>query len=257
MSGLPGDDERVKAARSVLIDVLTILGAFKDKLVVVGGRVPELWFPGEGHIGSLDVDLALDPEAILNHVYETISRALTDNGYHQKEMSNCFIKRMIDDCEVKVDLLAGDQEDIDSGSHILLQGMQVWKARGISLALQFNHELEISGILPELARNTVRIRVPTIPAYLCIKGIALSERKKEKGAYDIYFCVANYPGGPGRLANDFGPLRGHSLVKEGLSAIGQKFLLSDRAGPPRSSLRRRAGMRQSRAVMPLSTSVHF
>ena len=44
--------------RSVLIDVLTILGKFRDNLVVVGGWVPELYFPNSGHIGSLDVDLA-------------------------------------------------------------------------------------------------------------------------------------------------------------------------------------------------------
>lgn len=50
----------VDACRSVLIEVLTILAKDLDKLVVVGGWVPELAFPERGHIGSLDVDLALD-----------------------------------------------------------------------------------------------------------------------------------------------------------------------------------------------------
>lgn len=75
--------ESADGARSVLIDVLTILGKFRDKLVVVGGWVPELYFPEKGHIGSLDVDLALDPETLPDHVYETISRELINNGYEK------------------------------------------------------------------------------------------------------------------------------------------------------------------------------
>lgn len=35
-------DPRVQASRSVLVEVMTILGAEIDKLVVVGGWVPEL-----------------------------------------------------------------------------------------------------------------------------------------------------------------------------------------------------------------------
>ena len=50
----------VTACRSVLIEVLTILAKDLDKVAVVGGWVPELVFPNKGHIGSLDVDLALD-----------------------------------------------------------------------------------------------------------------------------------------------------------------------------------------------------
>jgi hypothetical protein len=53
--------DEVTACRSVLIEVLTILGKAPDKLVVVGGWVFELTFPRKGHVGALDVDLALDP----------------------------------------------------------------------------------------------------------------------------------------------------------------------------------------------------
>jgi len=37
------------AARAVLIEVVNILGAFKDDLVIVGGWVPDLIFPGKNH----------------------------------------------------------------------------------------------------------------------------------------------------------------------------------------------------------------
>jgi hypothetical protein len=62
----------VDACRSVLVEVLTILAKDLDKLVVVGGWVPELAFPERGHIGSLDVDLALDATKLQPMAYESI-----------------------------------------------------------------------------------------------------------------------------------------------------------------------------------------
>ncbi|MBC7940562.1 MAG: hypothetical protein H7Z19_12495, partial [Chitinophagaceae bacterium] len=55
---IPSDDQ-AQASRAVLLDVLTILGLYLDGIVVIGGWVPELTFPGRGHVGSFDVDLAL------------------------------------------------------------------------------------------------------------------------------------------------------------------------------------------------------
>jgi len=55
-------DRQVEAARSVLIDVGQVLHSFRDAIVVVGGWVPDLLLPNAKpeHIGSIDVDLALD-----------------------------------------------------------------------------------------------------------------------------------------------------------------------------------------------------
>ena len=41
---------------------VAILAAFRDAMVVVGGWVPDLLFPAADprHVGSIDVDLALD-----------------------------------------------------------------------------------------------------------------------------------------------------------------------------------------------------
>lgn len=56
----PYSPDDVAACRSVLIEALTVLGKYRDRIAVVGGWVPELSIPGHGHMGSLDVDLALD-----------------------------------------------------------------------------------------------------------------------------------------------------------------------------------------------------
>lgn len=61
---LEGDytGRQVEAARRVLVDVGQVLASFRDAMVVIGGWVPDLLLPGAKpeHIGSIDVDMALD-----------------------------------------------------------------------------------------------------------------------------------------------------------------------------------------------------
>lgn len=61
----------VEAAKSVLIELMHILGEYRDDMVLVGGWIPDLLIPTslERHVGSIDVDVAL------NH------RDLTEAGY--------------------------------------------------------------------------------------------------------------------------------------------------------------------------------
>jgi hypothetical protein len=86
--------DEVTACRSVLIEVLTILGKDLDKRAVVGGWVPELPFPHKGHAGSLDVDLALDPRKLKPLAYESIRKKLVDSAYRQDpNVPNRFRRR--------------------------------------------------------------------------------------------------------------------------------------------------------------------
>jgi hypothetical protein len=64
------------ASRAVLIEVMNVLGVFRDKIVLIGGWVPDLLYPNSGHIGSLDVDLAVSQIAIGSNAYETILKRM-------------------------------------------------------------------------------------------------------------------------------------------------------------------------------------
>jgi hypothetical protein len=64
-----------------------------------------------------------------------------------------------------------------------------------------------------------------------MKGMALHDRLKEKDAWDIYFCLTNYPGGMDALAHEIAPHLGHGLVREGLLKIAEKFSSPDHVGP--------------------------
>jgi hypothetical protein len=223
----------VAACRSVLIEALTVLGKYRDRIAVVGGWVPELTIPEQGHMGSLDVDLALNADKFPPYVYETIRNDLLGAGYTTTNIPNRFEREVPGNpTPVRVDLLCGEYAgDNQDSTHEMIQGMAVWKARGLDLATWFNTKVRISGTLPDGGRNEVEATVPTIPAFLCMKGILLVDRKKEKDAYDIYFCVANSPGGLKVLSSEFQPMLSNKLVQEGLGNLRAKFSTIEDIGP--------------------------
>ena len=69
------------------------------------------------------------------------------------------------------------------------------KARGCDLAFDLFVEVPLAGELPGGGRDSVTIRVASIVPFFIMKGMALEDRLKEKDAWDIYYCVLNYPGG--------------------------------------------------------------
>ncbi|MBF8279488.1 MAG: hypothetical protein HW385_920, partial [candidate division NC10 bacterium] len=99
--------------------------------------------------------------------------------------------------------------------------------------LVFSEPVQVSleGELPGGGRDRVTFRVAGIVPWLIMKGMALAARLEEKDAYDIYYCVRFYPGGPTALAEAFRPHLGNTLVREGLEKIRTEFLSVDDAGP--------------------------
>ncbi len=81
------DDRTTHAVKSVLIEIGQILGSFQGKFAVVGGAVPWLLLDNEDmpHVGSLDVDLGLDAEALGDGEYANLVEALKGKGYEQRE----------------------------------------------------------------------------------------------------------------------------------------------------------------------------
>lgn len=64
-----------------------------------------------------------------------------------------------------------------------------------------------------------------------MKGIALYDRLKEKDAWDVYYCLRNYPGGLDSIIREFRDQVNHELVKEGLAKLADKFASIEHIGP--------------------------
>lgn len=227
----------VHAARSVLLELTHLLGAYHEDIVLVGGWVPELLLPSKEtpHVGSTDVDLALDHRRIKTEGYETILKLLNGRGYEQGEQPFIFFRKLKvegQNITVQVDLLAGEYAGAGKKHrHQKVQDVRARKARGCDLAFEHPVEIRIEGDLPDGGKDAVTVRVASIIPFIIMKGMALADRMKEKDAWDIYYCLKHYPGGLDPLVDAFKPFMSHGLVKEGLAKIAEKFASEKHIGP--------------------------
>lgn len=234
------DDRITEAVKSVLVEIGQILGSFRGKFVVIGGVVPSLLLDNEDmpHIGTVDVDLDLNPEALGGGEYAELVAALIEHGYIQDKRRAKFqlVRRVQPEdggtpISIVVDFLMPRDADIVRNRYPLIDGFAAQGASGAGLALQFFEMVDIGGLMPEGGINRVRIAVASIPAFLVMKGFALGNRLKTKDAYDIYYCVRNYPGGPHMLAKACRPLLEHEDGRNSYTTIGEKFETIDSFGP--------------------------
>lgn len=101
-SSIDYSEGQKRAAHRVLIELVNIFQEYEDEIRVVGGWVPDLMFPEEGHVGSVDVDI------MINHL------TLQDEGY--QNMSRILQKKWIQGASGKIFFL---YKDSDGGWNIL------------------------------------------------------------------------------------------------------------------------------------------
>lgn len=234
------DDRTTAAVKTVLIEIGQILGSFKGKFAIVGGAVPWLLLGNEDmpHVGTLDVDVGLDVEALGDGEYATLIDALRGHGYHQREELRRFqLVRQVPTqdggtlIDIIVDFLMPRDAEIVKNVPPLISDFAVQRADGADLAMRFYQFVAITGPMPAGGTNRVEIAVCSIPALLAMKGHAVEGRYKQKDAYDIYYCIRNYPGGPEALAEACRPLLEHASGAAGYGFIAGKFDTVDGFGP--------------------------
>lgn len=232
-----GKDE-VKACLSVMVELMTLLGKFREHIVLIGGWVPYFLLEEkrQQHTGSLDIDIALDFQEISDEAYRTILQLLKERGYEQGEQPFIFY-RTIKAKEgipvtVEIDLLAGEYGGTGKTHRTQkVQDVKARKARGCDLVFQHSLSITLCEKMPDGARNEVTIKVADVVPFLVMKGMALWERYKEKHAYDIYFTILHYAGGLWELVKAFEPFKSNCLVHEGLGKIRKRFIDVDAPGP--------------------------
>jgi hypothetical protein len=121
--------------------------------------------------------------------------------------------------------------DIIKNTPPLINDFAVQRADGADLAMRFYQLVAVAGPMPAGGTNRVEIAVCSIPALLAMKGHALAGRYKQKDAYDIYYCVRNYPGSIPALARECLPLLTHASGARGFRHIAEKFDNVEGYGP--------------------------
>lgn len=238
------DDRSTEAVKSVLLEIGQILGSYKGKFVVVGGLIPWLLQNDEEmpHVGSLDIDLGLDPSALADGEYASLIKLLKGQGYRQRNDLNPELKpfQLVRELpqedgsapiEVVVDFLMQRNVKVAKNDPPLLEDFRVQGVNGTDLAIRLAENFRLSGSMPGGGTNTVTISVCSIPAFLVMKGFAIQNRHKQKDAYDIYYVVRNYRAGIPALAEACRPVLNEPEGREGYGYIVGKFGAFDDYGP--------------------------
>lgn len=228
-----------------------MLRAYRESLVLVGGWVPYFLLeehrrPGDyfDHVGSIDIDLAIDPEKIGEAQYATIVELLREHGYESaldrlgKVIPNSFQRTIQSPTDnkpyaIRIDFLT-HEGDSRPGKHRNLpvqDELLARKTKGCEAALHHKTILKLSGVLPKGGEISVPIPMADVVGCLTMKGIVLGERYKEKDAYDIYAVVARYKGGPRDVAEALRPYLREPLVKDAVASIHDAFATRKAHGP--------------------------
>lgn len=234
------DDVGAQAVFSVLLEIGQVLGAYRDRFVVIGGSVPWLLFPDAvpAHVGTLDIDLSLDAQALGDGDYKNLVESLEAAGYQRaaEDMKWFQLRRIVEfkdhaPVAVIVDLLMPREAKFQRNKPPLLANFAVQKADGAGVAMQSFVRHKLDGTMPDGRRNSVELRVASIPALLVMKGYALAGRDKQKDAYDIYFSVREFDGGPEVLAGACRSLLDDPVAIAGFKHIAAKFSDEGAFGP--------------------------
>lgn len=227
---------QTEAARRVLVELVNLFDAYADEIRVVGGWVPDLMFPDEGHIGSVDVDILINHLTLKDAGYQTMAKILLNNGYREHpEKYFSFIKtiRIADvDFDVDVDILAGmygGTQKKKRSQHV--QGVKALKATGGNFAFEFEAQnVRVEAKRPDGALDVAHVKVIAVVPYLVMKVAAMG-RGKAKDAYDIYFLLKHYSGGVTAVSKLFDSVKNLKIIGEMKAKLADKFSSVNHAGP--------------------------
>jgi len=241
--------ELTTASFSALLELMTALRHYRDSLTLIGGWVPFLLIDEFGpreadfsHVGSIDIDLAVDPEKVGTGEYSEIVAIIATRGYQMRTSEGLPIPFSFQKVlkvnangpqyTIQVDFLTCKQ--IDTGRHRHRNVQPTLKARiaeGCDLAFSHNFKIRISGKLPGNGETDLEISILNISGCLGMKGIVLGERYKEKDAYDIFSVVSQCLEGPTDVAEQVQPEISNALIKRGIDVIRSKFRNQRAEGP--------------------------
>jgi len=234
---------------SHLLELMIALGSYREGLVLVGGWVPYLllkeYQPTAAdfkHVGSKDIDIAVNPKLIDEKGYASILELLKQRGYEQKlnaqgqPILHSFVKNVVGSKgpeQIQIDFLGPEYGGTQkSKRHQRIQDdFLVHKARGADVMFDHAIDITLEGKLPSGAEGRTNIKMANIVGIMTMKGIVVGSRYQQKDAYDIHSLVLHYKSGPFSVAEEISPFKEHGLVKEALNSIREKFRSREAEGP--------------------------
>lgn len=230
---------QVEAAHRVLIDIGQVLASFADCMVVIGGWVPDLLLPDaeEAHVGSIDVDFALNADRLHEGRYAELLKLLLDTKRYEQGgkpfqlATGVNLKDGEPPVQVEVEFLAPADAELKKNRSKLIAGFRVLQTEGCSEAFRAPVEQTLSGRNVRGAENTVRLLVASLADFLVLKAHAIGGRDKPKDSYDFCYTLENLPDGMEALARDWAARLAEKNVERAVGILREKFVSVESFGP--------------------------
>lgn len=239
-------EEIVTISKSAMLELWRGLHRYNKGMILIGGWVPYFLLEKYGgksyehdHVGSIDIDIALNESIISEEEYANIEQLVKQLGYEHKldknnnEVPFVFVKDFqTENNTVTIELDFLGTYYVNKGHrHQNISGLFARKCHGVDIVFDNYFKEVISGQFPKGGRTTETIRIANLVASLTMKGIVIGERYKEKDAYDIYYLVTHYKNGPIDVANEINTHLPNSLINEALTTIKKDFASRESTGP--------------------------
>lgn len=229
MSSRHANSGLIAANRAALREIAEILEIY-PRAVIVGGSVPYLLIPQEAepHEGTVDIDIVLDINQPGADDELTLHEILERRLFVQDPKKPFRYLKGIDNHQVLIELLAGGTPPPNGHRYIGTEDVHVTVIPGMEVALENPREVHLSD------GSNLTILVASLPAFLSMKAVALSRREELKGtkdAYDIIYCLRNYPGGAQAVAKEFLECISNPTVASGVGLLRELFASKDSKGP--------------------------
>ena len=130
-----------------------------------------------------------------------------------------------------MDFLTSEKKYIPRNEFLDITGIHAIPSPGSELSFEVSEEISLEGNLPDGSHYSTVIKSAGITALIVMKAHAMNIREKTKDAYDIWFCLANYPGNIESIAKAFKPHIGKNSVKIALALLSEHFRSIDDKGP--------------------------
>jgi predicted nucleotidyltransferase len=229
----------VEAAHRVLIDIGQVLASFADSVVLIGGWVPDLLLPKaeEAHVGSIDVDLALDAKKLGDGRYADLLKLLLDTRRYRpgekqfQLLVDVDLKDGYKTIQVEVEFLAPKEVKLQKNRPKLIKDFRVLQADGCASAFRDPISMPLSGHNVNGADNTVQLRIASLPDFLVMKAHAIGGRDKPKDSYDFCYCLEHVAGGMASLASTWERRMGEADIIKAIAILKEKYASVTAFGP--------------------------
>jgi hypothetical protein len=237
---LSGDyvEALTSTSHSAFMELALTLQSYKESIVLIGGWVPYFLIEEFGrddfrHVGSIDIDLAVNPDKIDQDAYATIIELIERRGYVQRMHNDLPIlftyeKDILSDTDeqeykIRVDFLTSQTFETGHRHRKIQPNLQARITDGCDIAFKHNFIKKIEGILPQNGETEVEIRMLDISGCLGMKGIVLGEAYREKDAYDIFSVVSHCLSSPSSVADEVKINLESKSINRGIQNIKNKF----------------------------------